>query len=154
MDQNIIKRSPKSIFESIVWIVLCGGYLCEATTKKDQLLWILLGIYVFVLMLLYIVKLYIELKYPEIEIKNDKICFRQRRIKLKWYVCLPIDKIECVIELKRKSYTIFTFVMKDGQEFEYFPDGKTDERLNKVQKFMKNIADYPIPFKFRTEGEK
>ena len=154
MDQIVIKRSPNSIFESIVWIVICGGYLFEVTTKKNQLLWNLLGIYVFVLMVLYVIKLYIELKYPEIEIKNGKICFRQRRLRLKWYVCLPIDKIECVIELKRKFYTIYTFVMKDGQKFEYFPDGKSDERLNKVRTFMKNIADYPIHFKLRTEGEK
>ena len=154
MDQIVIKRSPKSIFESIVWIVICGGYLFEVTTKKNQLLWNLTGICVFVLMLLYVIKLYIELKYPEIEIKNGKIGFRQRRLRLKWYVCLPIDKIECVIELKSKSYTIYTFIMKDGQKIEYFPDGKSDERLNKVRTFMKNIADYPIPFKLRTKGEK
>lgn len=140
-----VERTKSDILVSILWIILIFfiGKISNTNIKSD-------GYIIFLMLLLHSVRMYMILRYHELEILSgilsfDKSYFSFKRIKI------TIKKIEYIIEKRREvngiSYPTSTFIIicNDGTQYEYYPAiWRENERLKSIRNFFSSIK--PIEY--------
>ena len=154
MGQLTLSRKPDVFINDIIRIIFSGLWVVGSYRGKSYLFWIWSTALV-----LFLISFCIKLLFPEVAIKDDKVCFFQHKFKFWPYVCLPVYEIESIVEDSREvggfarliPVPTFIFLMKNGNKIEYFPNEITNTRLGIVRTFLDNIPGIPPVCKMTCE---
>lgn len=102
-------------------------------------------------LLLWIYSLIRKIAVPELDYTGDTLKFQSRYDAWKKRISVPAEEVEVISEGVRKGAAFgknpdmptFFIRLKNGKEYEYYPDAKPGKRLDEVKEFLNSCAGLP-----------